>query len=79
MSLQRRDEKRIVSKADLLTLIPSGDKAHPISVRVEVDRGAVVLKSVGRRLFRKPKVNCKHSLKFVWVSDLTDDEAARIK
>lgn len=44
-------ERRLVSKADLLSLLPPGRKGSPVLVRVVVDRGSIALKSL--KSFRK--------------------------
>ena len=50
LTARRSSSKRLISKSDILTLLPQGKKRTPVQVRVLVERGTIALKSLGRQI-----------------------------
>lgn len=46
----RPASKRLISKSDLLTLLPQGKKRLPVQVMVEVNKGSITFKSLGMQM-----------------------------
>ena len=49
-TLRRGSCKRLMSKSDLLTLLPQGKRRSPVQVRVVVERGTISIRSLGRQI-----------------------------
>lgn len=56
VSISREHSKRVVSKSDLLTLLPPGKKKSPVDVRVVVERGTIAFKTLGLRQKQVPSI-----------------------